>query len=352
VFGGQVGSEGKGAICGYMARRYRYGAAICSFMTNAGHTWVDGDEKVMVQQIPISLISPDVTYLLIGPGAGITVSTLLDEIQKYDTTYNVAARLHIDPRAVIIEDRHAQDGKEHSIARAGVGKGCGRANAEKSMRLPTAKLARNVHELKGFIGDTVQLVNSQLDAGMGVMVEGAQGFDLDLNHGIDYPYCTSRGTTPMQTLADCGIAAQHLRKSIAVVRSYPIRVGNIVEDGEQKGYSGFYGRELSWEEVAERSGAPLDLTVSERTTVTKRIRRVFEIDHVRLARMAMVCRPTEIALTFADYIDYNLKDTYGYGVPIGSKLARFVNAVEHTCNAPVRMVKTGADDRSVIHTHE
>lgn len=356
VFGGQVGSEGKGAIVGYLARRREWGAAICNFMTNAGHSWVDDDgQKVITQQIPMSFVGPDVRRLLVGPGAAITVPVLLKELQEHDAQFSIASRLMIDPRAVIIEEHHRQDGAEHSRHRAGVGKGCGRAQAAKAMRLPGVRLAGDVREFREFLGDTVATVNSVLNSGQGVLVEGSQGFDLDLHHGDDWPFVTSRGCTPAQVCADCGVDGKMVVRSIAVVRSYPIRVGNIVESGEQVGYSGDYGHELTWAEVASRAGLAVDdLTTMERTTVSHRLRRVFEMDWDRVARMSMVCRPTEVALNFADYLDGGIR---GHSSPDAlrhfPRVKDFVRMLEHAVKrqvwAPsVTLIKTGAPDAAMI----
>lgn len=361
VFGGQVGSEGKGAVVGYLARRYDYAASICTFMTNAGHTYVSEDgEKVVVQQLPVAMVSPKVQILAIGPSSAITIEQLFNEIYRYDGRYSITRRLMIDPRAVIIDDTHRQIESEITKRVGSTMKGCGAALAHKVMRHPDVRLARDVRELMPFLGDTVAMVNALLDNNCGVMVEGSQGFDLDINHGIDYPECTSRQCTPMQILADCGIDASFVTRNVAVVRSYPIRVGNIVENGEQVGYSGSFGaKELTWDEVTERSGSPTRL--EERTTVTQRVRRVFEMDFKRLARMAMVCRPTDIALTFADYIDARLAGERDYytrdGHVVSEQLDAFVCGVEQEIEdyrrrsgkrPRVSMIKTGPLDSDMI----
>lgn len=360
VFGGQAGSEGKGAIVGYLARRYRYDVAVCTFMTNAGHTWMgDNGEKVVVQQLPMSIVSPVIKYLAVGPSSAITLEQLFKEIDLYDKQYNVSRRLIIDPRAMIIEERHREQESKGTKYIGSTMKGCGAALADKVMRSPDVKLARDIPELKRFLGDTVELVNKAADAGVGIMIEGSQGFDLDINHGIDYPQCTSRQCTPMQILADIGLDASHVTRNIAVIRSYPIRVGNIEEDGKIVGHSGsFGGKELSWQEVTERSGSPIPL--EERTTVTQRVRRVFEIDYARLVRMGMITRPTDIALTFADYVDAELfgatsvYDKRGYST--SPKLDGYIDSIEgamsvHTRNGRkprVSLVKTGPNDGHMV----
>jgi adenylosuccinate synthase len=374
VFGGQAGSEGKGAIVGYLARKRKFHAAICSFMTNAGHTWIgDNGEKVMVQQLPMSVVGPDVDKLLIGPGGAITPLQLEKELNDLDARgFMASERLRIHPRAMIIEQEDINYEKDATKYLASTSKGCGRALARKVMRsngnmesidqlAVPVRLAREVSWMRPFIQDTTVIVNDIINQGGSVMVEGSQGFDLDIHHGISYPYCTSRGCTPQQTLADCGISERLAPEVIAVLRSYPIRVGNIVEDGEEVGNSGpFGGKELTWEEVTKRSGYPTPL--EERTTVTGRVRRIFEMDFARLEYMVNVCRPTVFALTFADYIDHELAglNTQRYHAKLRerlvdkdpdrwtpTKLFDFLNKLDET-GVLTGMVKTGAKNGDMI----
>jgi adenylosuccinate synthase len=353
VYGGQVGSEGKGAVVGYLARRFDYKAAACTFMTNAGHTWVDGDEKIVVQQLPVGIVSPDIEHIVIGPGSAITLSQLEKEFRAYDEKYDVTRRLRIHPRAVIIDEAHKQI-EEATTKRVGsTMKGCGAALADKALRHPRVRLAKDVPYLKEFLTDTSVLLNQIIQDGYGILVEGSQGFDLDINHGIQYPNCTSRQTTPQQVLADLGLDMRDVVRNVAVIRSYPIRVGNIVEDGVEVGNSGvFGGKELTWAEVTERSGYPVPL--SEVTTVTQRVRRVFEIDYERLGYMDLLTKPTDYALTFADYIDYSMAGIRGSlvsGLRNFPKLNEFINRVtQSTSYGSVTMVKTGADDADMIHS--
>ncbi len=355
IFGGQAGSEGKGAIVGYLARKYEWAAAICSFMTNAGHTWVgNSGMKVVVQQLPMAVVNPEIPFLLIGPGSAITLTQLWSELYALDMQgLNASGRLRIHPKAMIIEHEDAEYEHRETRYLGSTAKGCGRAVARKAMRSKDVRLARDVRALAPFIVDTTMLVNTIMDNGNHVLIEGSQGFDLDLNHGIEYPYCTSRGTTPAATLADCGIATSRIQNTIATIRSYPIRVGNIVEDGKQIGYSGpMGGEELTWQQITERSGSPVGL--EERTTVTKRVRRIFEIDIERLKYMVQVTKPTMMALTFADYIDHRIHDvtTYDFKTKLNWTLPRpvdrFVARIEDTLNVPIDLIKTGEKDGSII----
>lgn len=349
VFGGQAGSEGKGAVAGYLARRYEWGAAICTFMTNAGHTWRNGDEKVVVQQLPMAVVSQSVGYLLIGPGAAITLEQLFKEIDEYDPGYDVTSRLVIHPRAMIIEQQDRDAEQERLGHIASTAKGCGAAIARKVMRGQDVRLAREEPKLRQFIGDTTKIANGVVNSGSGLLVEQAQGFDLDINHGVEYPYCTSRGTTPMQILADIGVDGRMVMRNIAVIRSHPIRVGST-----DQGSSGPYGsEEISWDEVSHRAGR----AVEERTTVTQRVRRVFELDLERLREMSAICRPTDIAFTFADYVDpasagwtnKDMTDAGGLTPKLDEKVWEIEKAVRRPTASPrIRLIKTGADDADMI----
>lgn len=345
VFGGQAGSEGKGAIAGYLSRKYAWGAAICTFMTNAGHTWVGDDgTEVVVNQLPISLVGTP-GLLLIGPGAAITESFLEREINAFDPDFGVSKRLRIHPRVMIIDEEDRQVEAEATKRIASTMKGCGAALARKVMRGPTVRLARDVPWLKEFVADTSEIANQVINRGQGVLVEAAQGFDLDINHGADYPHCTSRGTTPMQVLADCGIDGRLVSRSFAVMRTYPIRVGNVVEDGVQVGYSGPYGaKETSFELLGVEP---------ELTTVTRRQRRIFEMDWARAAYMSMICRPTDIALCFLDYLSANVRGQTDPGYldrgPAGEFVHRLERAVQRKTYAPrVSLGKTGQRDGDIM----
>jgi adenylosuccinate synthase len=315
----------------------------------------------MVQQLPVGVVNPDIPHLVIGPSSAITLSRLETELNEC-SAYNADQRLRISDRAMIISPDDAEYERSKTIYLASTAKGCGRALARKVMRSQDVQLARDIPWLKPFITDTTALTLNAIRAGKNVLVEGSQGFDLDIHHGIAYPYCTSRQTTPMQVLADLGIPDTYVRSVTATIRTYPIRVGNVYENGVQIGNSGpFGGREMTWDEITQRSGSPVPLI--ERTTVTKRVRRIFEIDNHRLHRMFDVCMPDFLAVTFADYIDHRLygMDTDGFvallrddpNSEIVAKLNLFLRGIfdgySHFMRPRVGYIKTGPDDNHTIN---
>lgn len=345
VLGGQVGSEGKGKFAGYIARKDAVDVSVCNFHPNAGHTWVsDQGERVMVQQLPQAVVNPT-TAVYLSAGSAIDMDTLKREIE----VNNCADRLMIHPRAMIIEERHRTEEAITMGRISSTQKGCGSAGADKVRRLPHVQLARDVEELVEFIGDTTYALHRRIAQGAHVMVEVPQGFDLDINHGLEYPYCTSRQTTSTQAIADAGIAPQMVDEVIAVIRPYPIRVGNMYdENGNLTGYSGNYcdSPEITWEIVAERSGTPIE-EIREMTTVTKKLRRVFEPNFDRLAEMVCVNGVTQIALNFANYIDYSILGKT-QEEDITEKVWDFIFKVQEATGVPVTMIGTGARDCDII----
>jgi adenylosuccinate synthase len=126
--------------------------------------------------------------------------------------------------------------------------------------------------------------------GLNVLIEGTQGSALSLLHSY-WPYCTSIDTNAAGIISEVGIAPSRVTNVLMVVRTYPIRVAG--NSGPMKG-------EITWEELSKRIGK--DMT-PEKTTVTKKVRRIAEWDDELFAQSCILNAPTEIALTFADYVD-------------------------------------------------
>ncbi len=198
------------------------------------------------------------------------------------------------------------------------------------------------------------LHNLMTQHGYTILHEGAQGFSLDITHGQSYPQCTSRGTTAIQNMADMGISPKDLGDVCLVIRPYPIRVGNLIIDGKQEGHSGGCyqdQKEITWEEVGRESGMPADeiesLNKRELTTVTKRLRRVFTFSETQLRQAALVNGATQIALNFANYIDYAVRGINDYS-KLTQKVKDFIIKVENITGLPVTIIGTGPQIDHVI----
>jgi adenylosuccinate synthase len=383
VLDSQAGSCGKGKFIGYLAGKDHMDIAIDNFMSNAGHTYVTEDGiKVMTQQLPTSLVNPN-TSLVIGPEAAITPHILFDEMIKYKDMIG-DRKIIINPNAVEIADKHRRE--EQRVLRSGsTFKGCGSARADKVMRQAmlfgefwnklTSENGGNFGDDEGDYGDlnycitcgdlkyvkdhlqimdTMQYINDAINDGKNIIVEGSQGCDLDINYGLPYPNTTSRQCHAGQLVADCGISPRLVDNIIMIMRPYPIRISNTTNLHDENGdvlkvSSGDYAgsQELTWDIIKERCGAPADIEFGEQTTVTKKTRRVFEMNWDRLKYVTILSRPTGIALNFVQYIDWNAYKCKSYD-ELPSSVRVFIEKVETETGVPVVLIGTGPNNDDII----
>ena len=202
-------------------------------------------------------------------------------------------------------------------------------------------LAKHSPELKPYLGNALEVLEDAYSRNEKVLLEGTQGTGLSLYHGI-YPYVTSRDTTVSGCLAEAGIPPNRVRKVVMVCRTYPIRVES--PDKETSGPL----RDISWEEIARRSDNSAEkLRRAEKTTTTKRQRRVGEFEWALLQRAALLNGATDIALTFTDYISKENVKAKRFG-QLTQETINFIQEVERVAGAPVSLISTGFNSRSII----
>ena len=150
---------------------------------------------------------------------------------------------------------------------------------------------------------------------------------------------TSRDTTAAGCLADAGIAVTRVRRIVMVCRTYPIRVG---------GPSGHMELEITYDDLAQRSGIAIhELKKTETTTTTKRQRRLAEFDWEQLRRSTLLNGPTDIALTFADYLNVANREAFQFD-QLKPETVSFIEEVERVSGVPVTMISTKFNWRNVI----
>jgi adenylosuccinate synthase len=344
LVGLQWGSEGKGKIAGVLSGYYR--AAVRTGAPNAGHTVEYGGTKFVMRSIPCAFGNPDVK-LYVGPAGLVNLEVLENELEQFPDRESILGRLRFDRNAVVVrhsdiedEERFGMNSKNGSTA-----EGVGPAQARKVLRrdCETVGMLENSVELfKGRVVDVALELHELMQNGGAVMLEGTQGFGLSMNHG-DYPFVTSRDILASSLLSDAGIAPRACRYVFGVMRTYPIRVAG--NSGPMGG-----GRELTWEEVSRRCGAP-DGAIVEKTTVTKRVRRVSEIDWAFMRRSVALNGPDGVFINFIDYIDWSMhgKKAVGDITPNGWA---FIEKVERELKTRVLGVSTGAMAEDMIYLPE
>ncbi len=267
VVGAQWGDEGKGKLVDVLAEqadvvvRYQGGA-------NAGHTVVVGERQFVLHQIPSGILHGGAACV-VGNGVVLDPETFFAELDELGAQgIDVSGRLWISDRAHLVlpyhklldqaSEKHQQIGTtgrgigpayEDKIGRRGVrvadllAPGDLRALFEERLARANAVLvmlgastradldehlalaARLAERLRPLTTDTGLLVHRALRDGRRVLLEGAQGAMLDVDHGT-YPFVTSSSTTAGGATIGAGIGPTEIDGVLGVVKAYTTRVGN------------------------------------------------------------------------------------------------------------------------------
>ena len=300
TLGGQWGSEGKGGAVAYMAKTLCEQHRMFDIVTTnngvqSGHTSVHSGVTRVAFHLPTApLIAATYGFFpLVYLNAGAIINPDVLEQELRDLKFSGDLLIH--PNAAIVTEacRLAEMKRDSAQTKiASTRKGVGEALARKVLRYDM--LAKGHPFTKQFVNRLD--LNSIMSLGKSVLVEIPQGIGLSLDSQF-YPYCTSRNCTVGQAMADAGIHPNFYGASLLVLRTFPIRVGSIIEAGAELGTSGGHypdQREVSWNELKQKP---------EITTVTKRVRRVFSFSFEQMHEAMALTRPTHVHLTFCDYQD-------------------------------------------------
>jgi len=271
VVGGQWGDEGKGRIVDLLARKARV-VARYSAGNNAGHTIVNDRGEFKLHLVPAGIFYPEKTCV-IGNGVAVDPEVLLGEIEGLQAKQIDTSKLVLSDRANVIMPWHRLidqlDEKLRGDAAIGTtGKGVGPCFADKVARrgirvadllraedlVPRIKAVLEYQNrvitgvygaepirfddcfdtyieygkrLAPFVGDVQEIVLDAHRRGDHVLLEGAQGSLLDLDHGT-YPYVTSSVPSSSSSGAalGVGIGPTDISRVVGVFKSYSTRVGN------------------------------------------------------------------------------------------------------------------------------
>ena len=328
IVGLQWGDEGKGKTTDFLAEqvamvvRYQGG-------DNAGHTVVKGDEVFKLRLTPSGVLYPHITSV-IGNGVVVNPLTLIDEFDRLTERGIDVSRVRVSRSAHVIMPYHVAldlgnearlgDGKVGTTGR-GIGPTYGdrawrlglrmedlldravlrqrieRALVDKNIVLeamgrPTFGVDALVEQAAGWgerlrdhLDDTTWLVQAALARGEHVLLEGAQGTLLDLDHG-SYPFVTSSNPVAGGACTGGGIGPLQVDEVIGVMKAYSTRVG-----------SGPYPTELH-----DEIGAGIAERGHEVGTVTGRPRRVGWFDAVPLRYAVAVNSVSSIMLNKLDIL--------------------------------------------------
>jgi adenylosuccinate synthase len=265
IVGIQWGDEGKGKIVDLLAQKYdcvaRYQGG-----HNAGHTIVVDGKTHALHLIPSGILNPKATNI-IGNGVVVSPAALIKEMKQFD---NLLGRLFVSESAHMILTFHtlidqAKEKLRGDKAIGTTGRGIGPAYSEKIARqgfrlgelrdvatltnrvmdyfaqnkaifealeisLPSreelsAELNEFAQKLVPFLTNTTQMAWKLMDAEKKILLEGAQGTLLDIDHGT-YPYVTSSSTISAGACTGLGVNPKDIGKITGIVKAYCTRVGN------------------------------------------------------------------------------------------------------------------------------
>jgi adenylosuccinate synthase len=407
IVGAQWGDEGKGKIVDLLAEA---SDVVCRYQggPNAGHTIVRDGETFKLHHVPSGILYPG-KVCVVGAGCVVDPRLLVEELDELEARGIETGGLRVSGNAHLIMPWHVaiDSASERRLGRLQIGttrRGIGPAYADKAARLgirvqdildpkilrqkfETALAEKNAlldeplepgdladrmeacaERLRPYVADTSLLVARALDEGRRVLLEGAQGTLLDLDHGT-YPFVTSSNPIAGAAATGVGIGPTRIDEVIGVAKAYVTRVGEGPFPTEIEGSDQERVRELG----------------EEYGTTTGRERRCGWLDLVGLRFAVRVNGITSLALTKLDVLStfdeipvcvrYRLRDgsetdefpahqtdfhharpVYevlpGWRTPLDKELPpearRYAGFVEQALGVRVTMIGTGADREQIV----
>ncbi|CAN5729958.1 adenylosuccinate synthase [soil metagenome] len=411
ICGLQWGDEGKGKATDLLARsvshvvRYQGG-------DNAGHTVVLGDEVFKLHLVPSGVLHPHITPV-IGCGVVVNPRTLISEMEMLDERGIETGRIRVSEAAHVIMPYHvALDGAREKHARTdaigttnrGIGPAYGdrawrsgirmgdllesdwlRQRLEAALDEKNALLVRTYgleafdvdelhatalawgERLRPHIVDTTGLVQQALRGGAHVLLEGAQGALLDLDHG-SYPFVTSSNPVAGGACTGAGVGPLQIDQVIGVLKAYSTRVGAGPFPSELEDATGEYllekGHEYGTTTGRRRRCGWLDM-VPLRHAV-----RVNSVSSIMLKKLDILSGMAEVRACVAYRVDGRLVEDWPLSLSqleraepvfetypgwpdelsaaqevdeLPDEALRFVEAIEHRAEAPIAIVSVGAE---------
>lgn len=379
VLGSQWGDEGKGKLIDILSDKYEI-IARAAGGANAGHTIYLNGKKFVFHLVPSGMLNEGTTCV-IGNGVVLHLETLMEEIDLLEeNNIKTDGRILISNRAHLLFDYHKIiDGLQEDM------KGKKKVGTTKRGIGPcyTDKVRRNgirVHELMDFekfekrykanlemfkkmygafeydeakelseleevsekikpwIIDSAYFLNQALKENKKILIEGANGTLLDIDHGT-YPYVTSSNASIGGIASGTGLGARHLQDVIGIMKAYVTRVGEGPFPSELHDELG--------EKIREKGG--------EYGATTGRPRRCGWFDAVVGKYSVMINGLTEINLTKLDVLSglETLKIAVSYKID-GKTLDSFPPSLDELANVEVEYIEVPGweEDISKVRDYE
>ena len=408
IVGLQWGDEGKGKIVDHMAQTHDF---VCRFAGghNAGHTIVIDGKKYALHLIPSGILSPKAKNI-VGNGVVLSPIDFIKEMEQFD---DLEGRLFISDKAHMLLPYHAKIDQARERLRGDkaigtTGKGIGPAYGDKVARvghrlgelLEPKKLAEKIvsyfetnkpifdamgieqpnhdellAELEGyksalepFITDTTQMMWQIMEDDNKILLEGAQGTMLDIDHGT-YPYVTSSTTVSAGACAGLGINPKDIGKVTGIAKAYCTRVGNGPFPSEDHGDDGQRLRD-NGHEYGTTTGRPRRCGWFDAVALRHAV-RINGVDQIALMKLDVldgfdevkVCVAYEFEGKRIDYVPYDMQkvkpiyETFdGWSGSIGKRsfdelpqnAKSYILALEEMVGAKIGIISTSPEREDTI----
>jgi len=408
IVGIQWGDEGKGKIVDKLAQEYDM---VCRSQGghNAGHTiWVDG-KRYALHLIPSGILNPKAINI-IGNGVVLNPDSIIKEMEQFD---NLEGRIFISDKAHLNLPYHslidmARERLKGDAAIGTTGKGIGPAYADKINRvghradelLDPKTLSKNIlnyfaqnkvifealevevpneaelleqlkyynQKLGKFIANTTNMVWDAIEDGKKILLEGAQGTMLDIDHGT-YPYVTSSATVSAGACTGLGISPKDIGVVTGIVKAYTTRVGNgpfptedfteagetMADVGKEVGTTTGRGRRCGWfDAVAVRYASRLN--GCDRLSLMK-------LDVLDGFETIKICVAYEVDGKVIDYVPSNMEnikpiyeDIAGWDSVVGCRefdqlpqtAKQYIQRIEELTKTKVGIISTSPEREDTI----
>jgi len=416
VLGGQWGDEGKGKIVDYLAKDFSIIARF-SGGNNAGHTVINEFGEFKFHLIPSGVCWPHVENI-IGNGVVVDPNVLIKEISKLkdlgltDTKIKVSEKWHlVMPYHILIDnlDEERKGSFQIGTTRRGIGPAYVDKVSREGIRIESLldikdfqdQLARvlkikneilsKVYDqrplelkpimekvkfwasfLKPYIYDTESYISESIQNNKKILLEGAQGTLLDLDHGT-YPYVTSSNPTIGGALTGLGLGPKNISEILGVFKSYCTRVGSGPFPTELKGALGEKIR-TQGQEFGTTTGRPrrcgwFDAVIARYST------RINNLDSIILTRLDILDGFEKIKIC----VGYELETNQIVDFPVSPKILEkctpiyeelegwkvstagvsrlellpkearsFINRIQELTKTPIKIISTGPKRNETI----
>lgn len=337
VVGGFWGDEGKGLVSAWQAYKDQ---ALGVFRgcggSNPEHGLFFGDDYIKTNQLPLGFIFGE-ALIGLGPGTAVDVDKFLFEVNHFRIS---AEKVRVDPMCPVITPENIQEELD-SAGMDAIGStksGTGIAMAHAALRI--APLARDIEALQPFLEDIPQLANDLAEQGT-ISLEATQGTFLSRYHG-EYPNVTSVDVTAPSVIAGVGLNWRLVENVIVCVKALPTREGT----GPMGAVDEFTLEEMQELGIIEYS------SIFDPETGQREVRRKAKgIDYTLLKRIISLNGANQIALTFAEHFDPEVRDVRLWS-QLTSKVKNLISEIERETGVEVTLVNTGKQWTSMVSKND